>query len=119
MLMLRGLRLSRRALLGVLLAFSVGAASLLGERSYSSAEIYRMDMPAVAHVFALERGSSTVLYSGTGFFVHSSGVLVTAAHVVSDDNGHVYKFIFVKASNGRYYTAEVVRMDLAHDVAVL
>ena len=52
--------------------------------------------------------------SGTGFFITTDGYFVTNQHVVESA-----KSIVIRAANGKRYSAEVVRVDSANDIAIL
>lgn len=52
--------------------------------------------------------------SGSGFFITTDGYFVTNHHVVESA-----KSVLIRASNGKSYPAEVVRVDSANDIAIL
>ncbi|MCL2042877.1 MAG: serine protease [Treponema sp.] len=51
--------------------------------------------------------------SGTGFFINANGVIVTCAHVIEDMDRVVVLI------NNQEYSAEILRMDLEKDIAIL
>ena len=67
-----------------------------------------------------DRGYHYIFY-GNAFFVDRDGYLITAAHVLSDfhDGGQPYLLLRLPEAPPRLVKAEVVSMDMLHDVAVL
>jgi serine protease Do len=69
------------------------------------------------HLTLLRSAVATIVTersTGTGFFISSSGHLLTNQHVVGDS-----KFVKVKLPTGREILGEVVRSDRARDVALI
>lgn len=54
--------------------------------------------------------------TGSGAFIARYGLVLTCAHVVSDEN---LRKVFVKLEDGSVYRAEVVRLDKVRDLALL
>ncbi|WP_284615801.1 S1C family serine protease [Aquabacterium humicola] len=61
-------------------------------------------------VVTLQSGTGT----GSGFYIHADGYLLTNHHVVGDA-----RFLKVKLANGRTLVGEVMRSDRARDVALV
>lgn len=73
--------------------------------------------PAVVSIVKSRPGDNDKISSATGFFVRSSGYLVTNRHVVADeDNTLRYT---VTLADGRSAVASVVSKDVTHDLAIL
>jgi serine protease Do len=72
----------------------------------------------IADNMAVLQSAVATLYSGTGsgsgFYIHRDGWMLTNQHVVGDS-----KFIKVKLANGRELVGEVVRSVAARDVALV
>ena len=118
----------------VLVAFFIGqvvSLSLISnyQHTYSADKLYQDKISAIVRVYALTNPEPTAVGSGTGFFISKDGLVITAAHVVYDDNGHpnghadlednTCNFIFIKTAESRFYTVKLVRLDLEHDIALL
>lgn len=60
------------------------------------------------------------MFHGTGFFISENGDVATAAHVIYDDELGTYaRFIILTNDKKEYYRAEVKKIDLRHDIAIL
>jgi S1-C subfamily serine protease len=76
-------------------------------------------------VYQLDESSSArgyhYIFYGNAFFVDREGYLITAAHVLSDfhDGGQPCLLLRLPEAPPRLLKAEVVSMDVLHDVAVL
>jgi hypothetical protein len=70
--------------------------------------------------FPTERGYR-YLFFGNAFFINEEGYLVTAAHVVNAfrDGGRPYILVSIPNGPRRLQEAEMVAVDLEHDVAIL
>lgn len=117
------------------LGFFIGQALALSillnlQPTYSPEELYKVKISSVVRIYALNTPLvSEGVASGTGFFISKDGLVVTAAHVIYDDNGHpnsrnelvenVCNFIFIKTSDNKYYTVIPIKIDLQHDIALL
>lgn len=89
-------------------------------RVYAADEIYSEKIDSIVTVFSFTDGYEPSLAGGTGFFVSQDGFIATAAHVVYDeDDGGLCPMVFIKTHTKKYYTVDVVHLDLAHDVALL
>lgn len=68
----------------------------------------------IATALFLYSNFASALTTGTGFYIHSSGVLVTNYHVISGA-----KKISIRSNNGDINQAIVLRVDRANDLALL
>ena len=67
-----------------------------------------------------ERGYHYIFY-GNAFLINKEGYLITAAHVLSDfhDGGQPHLLLRMPEAPPRLVKAEVIAMDMLHDVAIL
>lgn len=118
----------------VLVAFFIGqtiSISLITnyEPTYTPEKLYKDKISAIVSVYAIQMPKRKSIAGGTGFFVSKEGLIVTAAHVIYDDDGHpkanvdlkdnIQNFIFIKTRDRKFYKVEPVRVDLQHDIAIL
>lgn len=88
----------------------------------STTEIVTLVSPATVSVYVMTEvnGSTTPIYTGSGFFVSEDGYLVTNRHVVEeliDDSG--YSVIVIVPGYDVPIRAELVGSDFQTDIAVL
>lgn len=88
---------------------------------YTATELYSEYLSCIVDVFAKENIFSHEVYRGTGFFVDAGGRFVTAAHVLYfEESGEVAGQVRVTIGDEKpLYKAEVLKVDLEHDVALL
>ncbi len=77
-------------------------------------QIIQSAQPTVVMV-QVEDGAGNVLGFGSGFFVSTRGVIATNLHVLEAEGDTIN----VKLSNGKILPAELIDVDIAHDVATL
>ena len=77
-----------------------------GKKILSGEEIYDKMSGCAVEIFVQNTRSAA---SASGFFVSSTGFVITNAHAVLDGNGDVFDEVYVKIS-GKYYEAGVVAL---------
>lgn len=96
------------------------AAKQCDEKTYTQEQIYAKDVNAVVEIFASAPHDDVHINGGTGFFISDDGLIVTAAHVVYDeDYNEVSDVVFVHDTEKNFYMTRILRVDLEHDIALL
>lgn len=118
----------------VLLAFFIGQTITFDlvsnyQKVYTPDILYQDKIESLVRVYAVMMPNPQGVAGGTGFFISKDGLIITAAHVVYDDDGHpnahkdlkenVCNFIFIRTNDNKFYTLKVVKVDLEHDIALL
>ena len=110
--------------LAVVIMSTVGCIRLMVDGPKDSWEgVVKHIRPATVEILVGEVDEITErdipVSSGSGFVITSTGLIVTAAHVVDGVNDLYRPWIEVRFHNGDKYRVDWVRGDVDHDVAVI
>jgi len=106
-------RFSKEIIVALILA-AIAAVVIEGINEKTGEEILNKNQKAIAIVVTYDKNMK-LLGQGSGFFVSSGGILVTAYHVIEEAS-----FVTAKLYSGAYYNLkEVIGADKNLDIAVL
>lgn len=84
-------------------------------------ELYKQNEESAVKVICIITADGDYgMYHGSGFFITEDGLVGTAAHVIYDEEKNIYaQFVILSNNKREYYRAEVYKIDLEHDIAIL
>lgn len=90
-------------------------------KPYSIQELYEDKQPATVKIITVIIAEGEYkMYHGSGFLISEDGQVATAAHVVYDYDTETYaRFIILSNDKKDYFKADILKLDLKHDIAVL
>jgi S1-C subfamily serine protease len=105
-------------IIGVSFCILCGVFYYLQLKEYSLQNLYREKTIGIVQVLA-ENKESRTHDKGAGFFISKDGQVITAAHVIYREDKGLSKAVNISLDRKIFYSAEIKKVDLQHDVALL